>query len=873
MKRLFLILSLLGAARAAHAQIIPPATQLVNVQDSGVACSLAGACATWTLTNAPTATFTITGTFDGTLTFEATSTGNSWFVLSVTSLSSTTGAMASTTMATGQFSLSNTGITAVRVRAGTLNSGGANISLTRGTATALRSTGGSGGGGGNSATEPINVRDPPYNATGDGTTDDTAAIQAAFDYALGPTGTCQSIYVPSGNYKLTAQLSFYNRTTPGAKDCGLLYGDGLGTMFQWLGPYWQSAIRLIGSFQAFRDFGITAFADWIAGIDYSGSNANKVGTVSIGRASTATFDHIWVNCNSFRGDAVDIGRYGYQSDMLILQQNYLRNCVNGNGVKSFNSNTQSMKFIGGVMAHNRIAFGKNTTTDYGVFEAEIDANDINFNPSGGGTIIISGGRTENAKRFYYDGNGTSGGPRIYDGIQHANINLVRATTTVTTYTTLSTPSAPTVTPTGAGASTWGYKVACDDAQSDPNATTAPTGHTPSSSETTASNGATLSASVYNTITFTPSTGSSMCAIYRTSVGTSPSTTGTIAFVPYYEASSVVDNGLVGDGVTPPTTNTTTNTAVLSVAGFVEGDQIAIDGAGSVAAAGVLVTTPTDCFDTTHCHLGVDPTADVVAAEMVLQGDGCTAAMMSGSVSVVLTTPCVAGNATVKIAGAGTAGADLTTTLTAATCVFAGSPHTMTCDGSVMAATTVTTAAVKSPTFVYWQNAWISGQSGPYHLRGALFQPSSGHMQVSTSRANSLIAEGNYWADPAMADLFGRLAPTCTAISIGNLYGSPPTPQNNCLAPALAFAGTSTRATLSGNVVLAATDPTYQFYDANGSDRTATLPTAALNLAFVVKNFGGSNTVTVLDSLGSTVTVLAPGSTASVYYDGTAWQVF
>lgn len=45
---------------------------------------------------------------------------------------------------------------------------------------------------------PINVKDAPYNATGDGTTDDSVAIQAAIDAA---TATGRDVFVPSGVYR------------------------------------------------------------------------------------------------------------------------------------------------------------------------------------------------------------------------------------------------------------------------------------------------------------------------------------------------------------------------------------------------------------------------------------------------------------------------------------------------------------------------------------------------------------------------------------------------------------------------------------------------------------------------------------------------
>src|SRR3990170_3628911 len=61
----------------------------------------------------------------------------------------------------------------------------------------------------------VNVKNAPYNAKGDGVADDTSAIQKAIDDC--PSG--QTVYIPAGTYRLTAQLTILNKGI-------VLRGDG-----------------------------------------------------------------------------------------------------------------------------------------------------------------------------------------------------------------------------------------------------------------------------------------------------------------------------------------------------------------------------------------------------------------------------------------------------------------------------------------------------------------------------------------------------------------------------------------------------------------------------------------------------------------------
>src|SRR5271169_3280149 len=50
----------------------------------------------------------------------------------------------------------------------------------------------------------VNIKDPQFGATGNGTTDDTAAIQAAIDYASAHNSS--AVYCPVGTYKVSSTI-------------------------------------------------------------------------------------------------------------------------------------------------------------------------------------------------------------------------------------------------------------------------------------------------------------------------------------------------------------------------------------------------------------------------------------------------------------------------------------------------------------------------------------------------------------------------------------------------------------------------------------------------------------------------------------------
>lgn len=110
---------------------------------------------------------------------------------------------------------------------------------------------------------------------------------------------------------------------------------------------------------------------------------------------------------------------------------------------------------------------------------------------------------------------------------------------------LSDPAAPTVTPTGGAATTWGYKIVAFDSN---NMCTAA-----SAQGTTAAGAATLTPSAFNTITWLPVIGAAYYNVYRTQGGT----LGQISQVFAGQPLSVIDDGtIVGVAQVPSSFNWT-----------------------------------------------------------------------------------------------------------------------------------------------------------------------------------------------------------------------------------------------------------------------------------------------------------------------------
>ncbi len=274
-------------------------------------------------------------------------------------------------------------------------------------------------GGGSSDT---NVK--AFGAKGDNRSDDTQAIQSAVRATWGK-GQKGNVYLPRGSYRITATIDMHDPDAAKPTDGACLIGDGMEqTIIVWHGPANQPAVRMMGAFQCVRDLTVVAESDWMAGISYDGDP-------KIGRSTHGTIDRVHVSCSRHNGDGIDLGKSDFQADMLTIYHPYINYCTQGNGIATWNGNVLGITVLGPTVGHNHIGILKGVTTNLSVFGGEFDKNDINFVAEGGGPLNITGVRSEESKRTYFDGVGGAPEPVTFTSYFLSSINLVRPQAKVT----------------------------------------------------------------------------------------------------------------------------------------------------------------------------------------------------------------------------------------------------------------------------------------------------------------------------------------------------------------------------------------------------------------------------------------------------------
>ena len=245
----------------------------------------------------------------------------------------------------------------------------------------------------------VNVKCPPYNAKGDGSTDDAAAIQAAADAAATAQGT---LYFPLGVYRVTSPIMFPSDTfAGGGQNHFNIQGDG----------YVQSVINCdIASstsdcitFWGNKGFSMKGMAFHNAqtkgsrqGLVFSGSGSGT-------QTGQSIFELVAVDSFSKCINTQGVGGTATSSEMTFINL-FLGNCTDGfyNG----NFNGLNFVFIQLMMAENTTGINCATAGCY-VMGGSASANGTDFLFTNGGTSTVMNFRSESIGTYFLDMNGTN----------------------------------------------------------------------------------------------------------------------------------------------------------------------------------------------------------------------------------------------------------------------------------------------------------------------------------------------------------------------------------------------------------------------------------------------------------------------------------
>lgn len=226
----------------------------------------------------------------------------------------------------------------------------------------------------------INVRD--FGAVGDGVTDDTSAMQAAFDRASGKT-----VLIPSGTYLVSADLQVKSKST--------IRGDGYGSLLKLKG----AALVVSGLIQgghvdywSLRDFQVTRSgavgpAIRLTGDDAVGGNKGAI------RGYT---ENVYVSGST--GDCIE-----FSNAYLITNTNLnLRNCV-GSGLNFKRGihgrvSANAIQFIGGEIQQNGQAISADSVAAVTFIGTAIEGNKV-------GVDLINNNRSVSFINSYFEQNG------------------------------------------------------------------------------------------------------------------------------------------------------------------------------------------------------------------------------------------------------------------------------------------------------------------------------------------------------------------------------------------------------------------------------------------------------------------------------------
>jgi len=234
--------------------------------------------------------------------------------------------------------------------------------------------------------ERVSVED--FGAVGDGVTDDTAALQSAFDYAA--ANNKGAVFLPRGTYRVTATID--------TKRCGV-FGEGYGS--QLLPKITDGSACLYvspGSFFTLKDF--TIYAP-ITAPAYQNCIGLKIGGSGTSYANRYFVDNVYVrgcktgaSVNGFIGKLNLFVAYcetGFVGNNVNATYTHLQieECVYAGSVTNTNGSTFKILYEGGAEMVQGITFDQCTgiVLDAPYFESGATSTSLQFFAKFGGTTL------------------------------------------------------------------------------------------------------------------------------------------------------------------------------------------------------------------------------------------------------------------------------------------------------------------------------------------------------------------------------------------------------------------------------------------------------------------------------------------------------
>lgn len=241
-----------------------------------------------------------------------------------------------------------------------------------------------------------------FGAKGDGVTDDTRALQAAFDAAGKGTVNC-TLYLPAGTYNISHILTLNNYI-----NVAIIGADPANTKIKWRGAAQGTMLQVNG----------TAYST-ISRITWDGTG---VAAIAIDQSWDGKKPHFDTG-NCYTDDVfLDVGygihggslRYGF-AETSILRARFIRNTIAGVSLGNFNAldiwirNSLFQDCATGVTN----TFGAGNFRLYNNLFVNSTVSDISIGNTG--EFSVRGNTSVNAKQFFFAGFTRNPAPSIIEG--------------------------------------------------------------------------------------------------------------------------------------------------------------------------------------------------------------------------------------------------------------------------------------------------------------------------------------------------------------------------------------------------------------------------------------------------------------------------